>query len=182
MSITSNIDQITKRTTQRNIALTSSELLRKIALTLMASNIRRIHQDGESVKAGQIGNYSTEPIYISQSPKSLPKKGKTGGGKFKNGKARKSTFFANGYKGFRSAAGRDSAKVNLSLTGKLSKEFGLDAEEKRFVVGFLTAYAVRVGNAQEKKYGKQIWGVTAQDRKDITLITRAFVTKSLGSA
>lgn len=176
MSISTNISLVTSSLNSFNDHLTSSDLLRKIAISIQASNIERIHENGKAVDGSDIGSYSTAPTYISKSPKKVSPKGKNGKTKFKNGNTKKSAYFSNGYKGFRDEIGRDTSSVNLSLTGKLSKEFGIVANgNSGFSVGFTTPYATDLSKAHEKKYAKQIWGLSGQDEKDIQTIIKAHI-------
>ena len=120
----------------------NSKLLRIIATDLQASNIRRIHNDGEAVDGSLIGDYSNES-----------------------------------YRKRRSKKGRQISKVDLSFTGKLSKEFGIEAEGNQYVVGFTTPYASTVGRAQEERYGKRIWGVTDEDNVVIKQAVEDYYSK-----
>lgn len=103
--------------------------LREVAADLVASNISRIHNDGQSVRGTNIGKY---------------KKGR--------------------YKEKRIENGRRVDKVDLSMTGKLSKELTFSAISKNEVgVGFLTEYGTKISEYNEERYGKKIWGATKED-------------------
>lgn len=70
------------------------------------------------------------------------------------------------YKEKRQERGRRIDKVDLSMTGKLSKEYTFDAIGTNEVgVGFLTDYGTRVSEALEEKYKKKIWGATQEDER-----------------
>lgn len=88
----------------------------------------RIFEKGTAgVGAGY--NYSTNPIYASNDPKYTPRKNPPRGKKsslptFKNGKQRKSTYFAGGYAEFKTAVGKNrNNRVNLWLFGNFKRMF-----------------------------------------------------------
>jgi hypothetical protein len=154
-------------------------LLREVATTLQASNSERIHEDGKSVTGASIGNYSTKPRYISaaKSPKAITPKGKSPGRKVKN---RKTRYYAGGYKAFRASIGRQTSSVNLSLSGKLSKEFGIIASGSNSIdIGYTTKYAKDIAKGQEKRFNKKIWGVSREDKKVVNQIVNRFVKNRL---
>ncbi len=67
------------------------------------------------------------------------------------------------YKKKREARQKRVDKVNLDFTGKLSKEFSLEASGQTVGVGFTTEYAANLYEVLEEKYKKKIWGVTQED-------------------
>jgi hypothetical protein len=68
------------------------------------------------------------------------------------------------YKEKRKDKQKRTDKVNLDFTGKLSKEFSLEAVGPGEIgVGFLTDYGSNLQEVLEEKYNKKIWGVTQQD-------------------
>src|SRR3990167_5153369 len=130
MKYSSNMEAVIKRLTGKLRQVANDQvMLTTIATTLQASNIERIHERGEAVSGANIGSYSRKPTYVnpSNSPKAISPKGKDGRNSFKNGKKKKTRYYSDGYKGFRSNIGRDTSNVNLSLSGKLSKEFGIQS-------------------------------------------------------
>lgn len=74
-------------------------------------------------------NYSRKPIYASNDPKYTPRKNTPRGknstsSTFKNGKPRKSTYFAGGYAEFKNAVGKGANnRVNLWLFGNFRRMF-----------------------------------------------------------
>jgi len=154
--------------------------VRRVAgTTLLASNIARIHNEGKAVDDSRIGSYSTKPAYFSpeRSPKKFTPKGKNGKSKFANGKRKKTRYFSNGYKGLRQEIGRQVNTVDLSFTGKLSREFGIDFQGRGFVIGWTTKDATAKAVQLENKYGKRIWGVSKSDQEDIDRIAQAELNK-----
>jgi hypothetical protein len=120
-------------------------ITRTIAADLVASNISRIHNDGQNVDGSNIGSYSTES-----------------------------------YKKLRQKKGRQINKVDLSFTGKLSKEFSFAASGLHTVgVGFLTPYGAELSEHLEEKYNKKIWGVTQEDERIAEEIAKNKVNKYL---
>lgn len=166
MTYESNIDQVVVNISKMiDGFLENNDIVKEIATTIKASNLRRIHTDGKAVDESSIGKYDTKEIYVN--PKNSPKKftglGKGGKTKFKSGRSHKTRYFKDGYKGFRAKIGRETSKVNLSLFGRLSKEFVQQQRGKDWVLGFSSEEAnnKRLGN--EKRFGKEIWGVSKAD-------------------
>lgn len=158
----------TNYTKKVTAALDSGELQRTVATYLMQDNLRRIHNDGKAV-TGKIGNYATSPsLYVN--PKNSPKKfatvGKSGKAKFKNGKRHKTKFFQS-YKAFRGDIGRETNYVNLQLSGKLKRDFAMQAIGKNYVIGFNSTYGADISDGMEAKYKKKIWGVTKENNEVI---------------
>jgi hypothetical protein len=121
------------------------KVTREIAADVVASNIGRIHNDGEAVDGTKIGDYAT-----------------------------------GSYKTKRQEKGKRIDKVDLSFTGKLSKEFSFAAVSKSEVgVGFLTDYGGNLHEALEEKYNKKIWGVTQEDERVAEELTKNRINKYL---
>lgn len=84
------------------------------------------------------------------------------------------------YKKLRQRKDKETAYVNLSFSGKLSKEFNLDAIDDRTIgIGFTTQYSAKLYDILEDKYGKKIWGVTQVDEKTATDIEKDILNKAL---
>lgn len=107
-----------------------NKITRTIATTLVASNVRRVHNNGQAVDMSQIGDYKNKE-----------------------------------YKEIRIKKGKRVDRVNLDFTGKLSKEFSLEADAQGIGVGFLTSYGGNLQENLEEKYKKKIWGVTQDDER-----------------
>lgn len=105
-----------------------SKIVRTIGTTLVASNVRRIHNEGRAVDGSDIGQYKSKA-----------------------------------YEKIRIEKGKRVDKVNLDFTGKLSKEFSLEADSQGIGVGFATSYGADLQEVLEEKYNKKIWGVTQED-------------------
>jgi len=161
----------------------TDKLIRTLATNLLASNQRRIHNDGKDVNLANIGGaeYSTTPTYVSldQMPVKKKGRGKNSSKPFKNGNPRKSRYYAGGYKGFRSDQRRQTSKVDLRLTGRLQSDLVIAEKKNSWVVGFATDYGVDISNGMEEKYKQRIWGVSKDDDKMISLEVSDFVKKQL---
>lgn len=157
-----------------------SKLNRTIGTYLKASNLRRIHNEGLAVNGSRIGNYSSVPLYLNpkHSPRAFTPKGKNGQMKFKNGKLHKTAYF-HGWKGFRSAIGRESSTVNLQLSGKLLKDWLMEQQGDNFIIGFRSKYGSVVSQGNEEHFGKKIWGISPQDYKEIEVIKKEFIKQAL---
>lgn len=175
MSYESNISEVMIDLSKRlDGFLVDNKVVAKVAQVVWGNNIRRIHNEGNAVNESSIGKYGIKPLYVNpkKSPKKFTPKGKSGESKFKNGKSHKTKYFPKGYKGFRAEIGRRVDKVNLSLSGRLEKEFTLQPRGKDWVVGFSSVEANDLRLALEKKYNKAIWGVSKTDDKVIDEILK----------
>lgn len=145
-----------------------------IGQALLASNVKRIHQEGKDTKGSKIGSYNaSNPVYVN--PKTAVRKRGVGQpGTFKNGNKKKTVKF-NSYKAYRGAVGRETNFVNLNLTGKLQADFDLVASGNKAQLGFFTDYGSDISQGMERKYAKEIWGVTKEDERDIVLIVEDIV-------
>lgn len=101
------------------VAILQDRALRE-RLALVAANRvsalvkRRVFQNGTAQDGSSIGDYSTKPAYFSTNKPGVPKiapKSKVGR------KGNKTYYAAGGYAEYRKAVGRQSAKVDLNLTG-----------------------------------------------------------------
>lgn len=143
--------------------------LRIAAYTTTAKMGERIFDEGRTTEGTTIGQYDDEPMYVSLAVAPKPKGrpiGKTGKSKFTSGKKagqdHKSRYFPTGYKGYRDNVGRQTAKVDLSLTGELRLDFGNQKQtaEPRKISDF--EYQIQLNKeidqkkreGAEEKYGK----------------------------
>ena len=167
-----------------------SNVVRTVALTQMATMRRRIHQQGKASDGSLIGEYSTEPMYVSMSANIGSIKmfgepvGKTGKSKFKNGKPHKSKYFKNGYKEFKTAIGRNElGTVNLSLSGQLNIEFTLIATEKGWGLGWENSDMLeRAIFFEDKKYKKKIYYPTDDELETMKDVAKFELTNALSKA
>lgn len=107
---------------------------------------RRVFRDGISADGSQIGQYSTKPAYFSVSKPGVPKiapKGKTK-------RAKKTYYSATGYKGYRSAVGRQSGKVDLNMTGATFGGVGVGTAQNG-----LPAFGIKTNEALQRIEGNE---------------------------
>lgn len=84
------------------------------------------------------------------------------------------------YKKKREDKGKRIDKVNLDFSGKLSKEFSLEAVGSSEIgVGFLTDYGANLQEVLEEKYKKKIWGATQEDERIANKIATNRINKYL---
>lgn len=130
-----------------------NDLQREIAVSLATSNVERIHNNNKDVSGG---NITFKPS------RKTPK-----GGAYSSAYAKK-----------RVSKGRQTGKVDLSFTGKLSKEFQAAVISGGWGVGFLTSYGGDLHKWLEDKYGL-IWGITVRDNQAIVRIIGKEIKKKL---
>lgn len=126
---------------------------------------RRVFRDGGNTDGGQIGEYSTKPIYVGDvlGVTKFKKAGKSGSNKKADGSAYKTGYFAGGYKEFRGAVGRQSEKIDLNLSGATFKAHGVGTKDGRIVFGILTQSAVDIIEGNEAKRGALISTPTIEE-------------------
>ncbi len=87
--------------------------------------------------------------------------------------------YSKSYEKLRKLKGKETDFVNLSFSGKLSKEFNQDAKSDTEIgIGFTTQYAAEVSEHLEERYGK-VWGVTEEDENVAEEITKDEINKAL---
>lgn len=90
--------------------------------------------------------------------------------------------YSKDYKKLRQKKGKETDHVNLTFSGKLSKEFNQDAvSETEIGIGFTTDYASEISGFLEgkDKFNKKIWGVTEEDEKIAEEIANDEIQKDL---
>jgi hypothetical protein len=100
-------------------------------------------------------------------------------GKTVSGEAIGGGKYSESYEKFRKKNNKKTDFVNLSFSGKLSKEFNQDAvSDTEIGIGFTTQYAAEISEHLEEKYGK-VWGVTQEDEQVAEEITKDEINKAL---
>ena len=157
------------------------ETEQQLAIMDMEADIKgRVFRDGLDANGREIGQYSTDPIYVSvagakkrygsQLPTSKLRgrgKGKRGN-KFKNGNPRKSQYFEKGYAGFREYMGRDISKVNLDLTGNLMNSISSGTNGNVSVIEFQNSESSELAGHLEKNFGKTIFEANRTEVEKLT--------------
>lgn len=136
-------------------ALASPEVIRDAGLGLLALQKKRIFEEGKNSKGGQIGKYSTKPLYFDpkDSPVKFTPKGKTGKTQFADGKPHVTRYFPDGYKGVRGAAGRRTDRVNFDFTGKLRFSHTIGFQGQKVSLGFDSRREGEKAAGLERKFG-----------------------------
>lgn len=173
----SNMDEVLGRLKKEFSPTNMDKMVREIAMNVYASNLRRVHNEGKAV-SGNIGKYSTKPLYVNPAKagvRQFSKKGKTGKTVFKNGKPHKTGYFS-GYGSFKSAIGF-STTVNMEVTGRLRADWVILRSGSTYQIGFQSSYGKKISEGNEDHFGKQIWGVTDDDRRINTQIINRYLAK-----
>lgn len=135
---------------------------------VLDAQVNRIFTQGKNNRGQLIGRYSNDPLYISapQSPVRLPKRGKRGATRFKNGKPHRSTYF-DGYGDFKQAIGR-GRKVNFVVFGRLRSDYSNSLRKKRkgvWVIGPKLPENQRKLSGLVDKYGRSPWLLSNREKK-----------------
>ena len=169
-----------------------AEFFRLAVVDNLAKRSKRIFTDGKNSANGNIGQYSTKPLYINpnKSPKKFSPIGKTGNKVFKSGKKagqpHKTKYFDTGFKQFRGEIGRQSNFVNLNLFGNLKSNFEnnsrgqatpIKVSNLEYIVGLDRENALKKSGLTEK-YG-EIFDLTNDELKDFQVVAQKEFQKSL---
>lgn len=198
IKVTTNINEVLSKILAKTVSLQQGELkdgLVRIAATTQLSMMQtRIHEEGKAADGGDIGQYSSKPLYVSKEAnpgksfgRPLGKVNKAGkqyskfqGGK-KKGQDHKSRYFAGGYKEYRSAIGRRSDKVDLSLSGQLGRQLTIIAAAGGYGIGWADAEKKKRAEALTKKYKKRIWYPTKEETEVIKKVVETELHKQFNS-
>ena len=155
MSYTSNMGVVIDELNVKLNGLKNQDALqREIAVSLATSNFSRIHNESKDVSGSGI--------------KYKPSRKTPTLGAYSRAYAKK-----------RASKRRQTSKVDLSFTGKLSKEFQAAAISGGWGVGFLTSYGSDLHGWLEDKFGN-VWGITVSDKQAIERIISKEIKKKLG--
>ena len=156
MSYTSNMGVVVdKLNVQLKGVKNQDKMLRDIAVSLASSNTNRIHNQSKDVSGS---NITYKPS------RKTPTMG----------------AYSRSYAKKRQSKGRQINKVNLSFTGKLSKEFQASAIPDGWGVGFTTSFSSDLFKFLTDMYG-EVWGITASDKQAIERIVSKEIKKQLGT-
>ena len=122
-------------------------------LALVAANAvtvlvkRRVFRDGIAQDGSLIGKYSTKPAYFGIKTPGVPKLAAKG----KTPRAKSSYYAKGGYAEYRQAVGRQSAKVDLNLSGATFLGVGAGVNGSG-----LPAFGIKTKEAQERIEGNEL--------------------------
>jgi len=142
------------------------------AIELLASIKFRIRELGKNSAGGNIGNYSTKPMYASRSQ--FVKGGFKAGGKATHEQrffglktvksANKTMYLAEGYKELRDVQGLRTDIVNLAYRGDLLASYQSQKIGQYVILGFTTELSVLKRGGLEKKYG-DVFHATPEEKE-----------------
>lgn len=144
--------------------------IHEVADTHLHCSQERIHTSGMASDGSEIGQYSTKPMYVNpkNSPKSFQPTGKTGRSTFiKSGNPHLTKYFDQGYRAFREEIGLASDKVVLTLRGKLRNGLITLPVTGGYAISWADPELKELSEALEKKYAKQIWPATNDEKEKI---------------
>ncbi|PCJ57923.1 MAG: hypothetical protein COA65_08670 [Rhodospirillaceae bacterium] len=87
--------------------------------------------------------------------------------------------YAESTRRIRRKEGRQVSRVDLSFTGKLSKEFQAEQISDGWGAGFISSYGGGLFKTLTIQYG-DLWGISASDKKAIKRIISKEIDKKLG--
>jgi hypothetical protein len=141
-----------------------------LAIIDMEGDLKQhVFMDGLAADGSKIGQYVGNEGYVSiegarrrygsQVPTSkLRGRGKNSrSSKFKNGKPRRSMYFAEGYKGLRELMGRQTSYVDLNFTDNLRMSIVSGTDGLTSKIEFLRDENATLAGHLEENYGKEIF-------------------------
>lgn len=140
---------------------------------------RRVFSEGEAQDGSKIGSYSTKEGWFTTNTPGLPKLSPKGKGP--KPRAKKTVYQEQGYKGFRTAVGRQSSYVDLNLTGSLFRSVGVgQGRGGTIAFGIKNDASADIMQGHEEKYSKIIATPNAQEiesahddvREELAIILR----------
>lgn len=117
--------------------------------SVLATQKRRIFEQGKDANASAIGQYSTKPISIARKNQSR-----------QTGK----TYFKGGYREYKSLIGKGSTTVNLRNTDQMRFDYGvhvLGAGE--YGLGFNSQFNFNKSEWNEERFKKEIFAESSED-------------------
>jgi hypothetical protein len=134
-----------------------------------ALQTQRIFVEGQNSGNAGIGRYNTtNPLYVNpnNAPKKFPTKGKTGKSRFKNGQPHKTGYFKS-YSSFRQAQGRQTAVVDLRLSGALFRDYAssLLRIDNKWITGVKNKDNGGKIRGAINKYGATVFKLSDNERK-----------------
>lgn len=149
-----------------------SMVLQKPAYELLKSIKRRIQKEGQNSDGGQIGRYSTRPIYVTRKDFAHPSAFQPDsttvtyvpyvrGGKARMRKQSKKTMYLpRGYKQLRDIQDMQTEFVDATYTGKTMKAYQLEMSDNEILLGLTTGKASLVRERLEAGFKARIFPAT----------------------
>jgi hypothetical protein len=159
---------------ERLILQRKDEIITTAGFELLADVTERIFVNGLAADGSKIGQYSKKEIWIpvpafGVSNSNLSKTGK-------RGKKTKSTkYFKDGYSQFRGETGRQNSFVDLNLSSQLflSVKFGVSGSG--YAIGIVGEEEAKKARGNEKRFGKDIFSLTDEERKKfLSLVSKEY--------
>lgn len=117
--------------------------------SVLATQKKRIFEQGQDANASKIGSYSTKPISIARKNQSR-----------QTGK----TYFPGGYKEYKAAIGKGSDTVNLRNTDQMRMDYSVHVLGKgEYGLGFNNQFNFNKSEWNEEKYDKEIFAESSED-------------------
>lgn len=135
-----------------------------------ALQTERIFTEGQKATGGEIGQYDTSrELYVSpnRAPKKFKPKGKTGKSTFKDGTPHQTGYYES-YAAFRQSQGRQTARVDLNMTGQLQSDFANSLQQTRagvWVAGTRNRRNTVILRGHIDKYGAEVFKVSEKERQ-----------------
>ena len=182
LTIHSNSDTVINRVLDRIHDLEPGGAVYTVAMKDAADNqlkatVQRIHVAGTASDGGDIGQYSSTPMYMNpkNSPTSFQPVGKAGRTVFAStGQPHLTRYFDAGYKAFRQEAGLTSDRVVLTLRGDLRDGLAVIQTSSGYGLGWSDENLYELAGKLEEKYQKKIWSPTESEKVELL---RAFEEK-----
>lgn len=172
---------------------------------LLATVKNRIMLDGENTQGGQIGQYSTKPMYASKEQFDKPSAFKPIKKKYvstdakapKTAKGRnvlatvhtetgKTMYLREGYRELRQIQGKRVDKVNLNYRGDLMREYVSNPVSDTVIEqGLLTEMSKKKREGNEKRFGGKILTPQPEEieqyKKSVSELTKLEIQKIMGT-
>jgi len=158
------------------------KVLRSAASSVQGSMMRRVFNDGKDSKNGMIGSYSTKPTLVGRSSfvnqTAWNRVFKVKKYKWVTFRGKKLKVLPGGYKQIRQIEGKETATVNLTRTGKLSKSLIFEPIANGYQIGFLP-YGAKLSQYQEDHWNKMIFALSSNEKRIITTIVNNYIKSKL---
>lgn len=175
-----------KKQKDRLKELASGKALEVAALDTHTIMADRIFNQGKAADGSEIGKYNaTDPIYVNprNSPRKFGGQGKDGDTRKKNGSSYKTKFFKS-YQDFRAAIGRETAHVNLDLSGMLRSDFIAGLRKKsanEWIVSLKRKNNSNKAAGAETHFGKRIFALTKSERENFVEVMKEYTQQVLNA-